>query len=250
MRKLGEKASPRGWLGCFIMPPTTEPGSWEAMGGAVRAGGERRRRGASTGHAVLLGSAGDGGRRRSCSVNTEISFLLGRARGFLQQLPLAVTPVPDALIPSLGRTRAGHPPSPPPQASGPGQALPNPNHPPHSTPSHLLTPNILLGAAEVQLQSQNKPSAMDEPAQLLCTRTSTGGDFGNVRVPQGAAAPQAVLPGGCSAPAHSSGVRRELGLAEHIQICAMLSTTGAQRERNIRKPLGKHKVRLPKNIIF
>lgn len=41
MRKLGEKASPRGWLGCFIMPPTTEPGSWEAMGGVVRAGGER-----------------------------------------------------------------------------------------------------------------------------------------------------------------------------------------------------------------
>lgn len=47
-------------------------------GGVGRAAGERRR-GASAGHAVLLGSGRDGGRKRSCSVNPETPFLLGRA---------------------------------------------------------------------------------------------------------------------------------------------------------------------------
>lgn len=72
------------------------------MEGVVRAGGERRRRGASPGHAALSGSGGDEGRKRNRSADREVPFLLGAAgpgmRGLLRQKPPAVTPAGSAAL--------------------------------------------------------------------------------------------------------------------------------------------------------
>lgn len=172
------------------------------MGGVVRAGGEGRRRGASPGHAVLLGSGRDGGRKRSCSVDTEIPLLLGRAGlgmgdscshypwlsplWALTVAVLAPARCPGAgggggaLVPSLGRIR-GWAPTPRAGYWVLARHCQAPTIPHTSSFPPPYSEHPPQGAAEVQLHGQRKPSAMDEPAQFLCTRTSTGQDFGNVR---------------------------------------------------------------------
>lgn len=186
------------------------------MGGVVRAGGEGRRRGASPGHAVLSGSGRDGGRKRSCSVDTETPLLLGRAGlgmgdscshySWLSPLwaltvaVLAPARCPGArggggaLVPSLGRTR-GWAPTPRAGYWVLARHCQAPTIPHTSSFPPPFSEHPPQGAAEVQLHGQRKPSAMDEPAQFLCTRTSTGQDFGDVRKEDPGTTRSSTIPG-------------------------------------------------------
>lgn len=163
--------------------------------------------------------------------------------GILQQPPLAVTPVGGTalapapcpggvLTPSLGRTRGWAPTHP---RSGfwpwPGTAKP-----PSSPTLYSFPPPYSQYPPQVQQRcnsivrkilglrmSQPSSSAPEQPRGKILGMSGR-----NTWVPQGAAPSQAVPQGGCTAPVQGFGVRRGLGLAEHIQIRAMLSTMEAQ----------------------
>lgn len=212
-KKAGSKTFTKSLAGVFIMPPTAETRSQEGMGGAVRAGGKRRR-GAHPGHATLSGSGRDG--EMGIAQRIDKSFLLGAAGLGTGGTPPARAPSCDpcgqrctdpclvqgtgqgAPIPSPGQDTDGtaspaspalrmgpihsHLPPEPITGSWPGTIKPPPSHIRCSLLSYYPK-HPPYGVAEVRFHSKKTRfthGGMWEPARFLCM-VSLGQDFDNIK---------------------------------------------------------------------